>query len=43
MSDAEEAHAQSGVCEAQQGRRTKRPVAMPDIYTGEEEWSDWLF
>ena len=23
--------------------KTKRPILMPDIYTGEEEWTDWLF
>lgn len=28
---------------AQAGAKTKRPVVMPDIYTGEEEWSEWLF
>ena len=47
MSDAEEVHAQpaegAAVGESQQGSKTKRPVVMPDIYTGEEEWSDWLF
>ena len=46
MSDAEEAHdqpAEGAVGEAQQGSKTKRPVVIPDIYTGEEDWSDWLF
>jgi len=38
MSDAEGA-----VGDTQQGSKTKCPVVMPDIYTGEEEWSDWLF
>ncbi|CAC5374935.1 unnamed protein product [Mytilus coruscus] len=27
----------------QQGAKTKRPVVMPDVFTGEEEWTDWLF
>lgn len=23
--------------------KTKRPIVMPDIYTGEGEWAEWLF
>ncbi|CAG2228923.1 unnamed protein product [Mytilus edulis] len=26
------------------GRKNqKRPIVMPDVFTGEEEWTDWLF
>ncbi|VDI48101.1 Hypothetical predicted protein [Mytilus galloprovincialis] len=28
--------------EVQQGAKTKRPIVMPDVFTG-DEWTDWLF
>lgn len=46
MADEEEVQAQpdeGAVGGAQQGSKTKPPIVMPDVYTGEEEWSDWLF
>ena len=29
--------------EVQQVAKAKRPIVMPDVFTGEEEWIDWLF